>query len=191
MALRYSRMIELGAAAPDFALPDPSGKVHRLSDFADAPALLVAFICNHCKYVKHIREGFAAFAREYAGNGLAIVAISPNDAADYPEDSPANNARVAAEFGFVFPYLYDESQEIALAYEAICTPDFFLFDKDRRLVYRGRFDEASPGNGKPVTGADLRAAADSALAGRAPASQQHPSMGCSIKWKADIAPDWG
>jgi peroxiredoxin len=190
MALRHSRMIELGAPAPDFALPDPSGRLHQLGDF-DGKPLLVAFICNHCKYVKHIREGFAAFAREYAAKGLAIVAISANDAAEYPEDSPASNARIAAEFGFVFPYLYDESQEIALAYEAICTPDFFLFDADRRLVYRGRFDEASPGNGKPVTGADLRAAADATLDGRAPAGAQSPSMGCSIKWKAEIAPDWG
>jgi peroxiredoxin len=190
MPARQSRMTELGAPAPDFALPDPSGEIHRLADFADAPALLVAFICNHCPYVKHIMDGLAAFGRDYAGKGLAIVAISANDAVSHPEDGPEAMRRVAAERGFVFPYLYDESQLTALAYEAICTPDFFLFDQNRRLAYRGRFDDATPGNSKPVTGADLRAAADAVLAGAAPPSAQRPSIGCSIKWKRGVAPDW-
>src|SRR5262245_37924784 len=134
MALRHSRMTELGAAAPDFALPDPSGKIVKKSDYAGRP-LLVAFICNHCKYVQHIREGFAAFAGEYAEKGLAIVAISANDVSTHPDDRPEENARVARQFGYVFPYLHDETQETALAYEAICTPDFFLLDRDGRLAY--------------------------------------------------------
>jgi peroxiredoxin len=190
MALRHSRMTELGAAAPEFRLPDPSGKTYALQDFAGAKALLVAFICNHCPYVKHIARGFADFAREYGEKGLAVVAISANDVKSHPEDAPDKMARFAAQHGFSFPYLYDESQETALAYEAICTPDFFLFDQDRRLVYRGRFDGASPGKPTPVTGADMRAAADAALAGRAPPGEQIASMGCSIKWKRERAPSW-
>ncbi len=191
MARRESRMIELGTPAPPFALPDPAGKVHHLDDFSGKPALLVAFICNHCPYVKHIMDDFAEFGREYGPRGLAIVAISANDAEAYPDDAPPAMAEVAARHGFTFPYLHDATQRVALAYEAICTPDFFLFDRDRRLVYRGQFDDSRPGSALPVTGADLRAAADAVLAGRAPASRQVPSMGCSIKWRPGNAPDWG
>jgi len=190
MARRESRMVGLGTPAPDFALPDPQGRIHRLQDFAAAPALLVAFICNHCPYVKHIMDGFADFAREYGGRGLAIVAVSANDAAAYPQDAPPAMAEVASRHGFTFPYLYDETQQVALAYEAICTPDFFLFDRDRRLVYRGQFDDSRPGSDAPVTGAALRAAADALLAGREPPAEQVPSMGCSIKWRAENAPAW-
>jgi peroxiredoxin len=189
MALKQSRMIALGSPAPDFALPDVvSGRIVRLADFASAPALLVAFICNHCPYVKHIRAGFVAFAREYQPQGLAIVAISANDATAYPDDAPEAMAREAKSAGFTFPYLYDETQAVARAYEAICTPDFFLFDRDRRLVYRGRFDASRPGSNVPVTGADLRAAVDALLAGRPVPTEQQPSMGCSIKWKPGNAP---
>lgn len=191
MARRESRMIELGTPAPPFALPDPAGKVHDLDELAGKPALLVAFICNHCPYVKHIMDDFAAFAREYGPRGLAIVAISANDAEAYPDDAPPAMAEVAARHGFSFPYLHDATQRVALAYEAICTPDFFLFDRDRRLVYRGQFDDSRPGSASPVTGADLRAAADAVLAGQAPAARQVPSMGCSIKWRPGNAPDWG
>ncbi len=190
MALRHSRMTELGAPAPDFALIEPaSGKAVALSDFADQPALVVMFICNHCPYVKRILDGLAAFGRDYGGR-LAIVAISANDAKSHPQDGPAEMARLAARQGFTFPYLHDESQETALAYEAICTPDFFVFDRARRLAYRGRFDEATPGNSVAVTGAELRAAVDAVLAGKSPSPNQHPSMGCSIKWKTEAAPDW-
>jgi len=190
MARRESRMLELGTLAPPFALPDPSGQVHKLEDFAGAPALLVAFICNHCPYVKHIVDGFAGFAREYGGRGLAVVAISPNDADTYPADAPPAMAEVAARHGFTFPYLHDDSQSVALAYQAICTPDFFLFDADRRLAYRGQFDDSRPNSDIPVTGASLRAAADAVLQGRPVPGEQFPSVGCSIKWKAENAPDW-
>lgn len=190
MALRESRMLPLGSAAPGFALPDAHGRVHRLQDSADAPALLVAFLCNHCPYVKHIFRGFADFAAEYQAKGLAVVAISANDAQAFPEDAPAQMAVVARELGFTFPYLHDESQRVALAYQAICTPDFFLFDRARRLAYRGQFDDSRPGGDTPVTGAALRAAADAVLAGREADAQQVPSMGCSIKWRADTRPDW-
>lgn len=189
MALKQSRMVALGSPAPDFALPDVvTGRTVALADFASAPALLVAFICNHCPYVKHLREGFLAFAREYQAKGLAVVAISANDPAAYPDDAPEAMAREAKSAGFTFPYLYDETQAVARAYEAICTPDFFLFDRDRRLVYRGRFDASRPGSNVPVTGADLRAAVDALLAGRHVPAEQHPSMGCSIKWKPGNAP---
>ncbi|MBL8550855.1 MAG: thioredoxin family protein [Hyphomonadaceae bacterium] len=190
MALRHSRMTELGASAPDFSLPDPAGRRWALEDFKGGQALLVAFICNHCPFVKHIAAGLAAYARDYAGKGVKIVAISPNDVESHPEDGPEKMAEFAVGHGFTFPYLYDESQETALAYEAICTPDFFLFDRDLTLAYRGRFDAATPGNSLAVTGADLRAATDALIAGRAPAADQAPSMGCSIKWKRDRAPSW-
>ena len=190
MARWESRMLGLGTPAPAFALPDPSGRVHALEEFGDAPALLVAFICNHCPYVKHILAGFCDFAREYGDRGLAVVAISANDAAAYPDDAPPAMARVAAAHRFTFPYLYDESQAVALAYQAICTPDFFLFDRERRLAYRGQFVDCRPSSGVPVTGAALRAAADAVLAGRPLPGQQLPSVGCSIKWRAGNAPDW-
>jgi peroxiredoxin len=190
MVARESRMIELGTKAPAFSLPDPSGRIYALDSFSGAPALLVAFICNHCPFVKHIAGGFAAFARDYKDRGLAVVAINSNDVATYPEDAPDKMIAFAKEQGFTFPYLYDESQKTALAYEAICTPDFFLFDKKRKLVYRGQFDASRPGSSVPVTGKDLRAAVDAVLAGQAPVAEQRPSIGCNIKWKSDNAPDW-
>jgi peroxiredoxin len=187
MVKTQSRMLALGAAAPDFSLPDPAGKLHGLQDFAGARAVLVAFICNHCPYVKHMIDGLAQFARDYSSRGLSVVAINSNDASRYPEDSPANMAQLAAHKGFSFPYLYDASQAVARAYEAVCTPDLYLFDQSRKLVYRGQFDASRPGSKQPVTGADLRAAADALLAGRKIA-QQIPSVGCSIKWKAGQEP---
>jgi peroxiredoxin len=189
--MKESRMIALGAPAPEFALPDVvSGRIVRLADFASAQALLVAFICNHCPYVKHIAAGFLAFAREYQPKGLAIVAISANDPAAYPEDAPEAMAREAQRAGYPFPYLFDETQAVARAYGAVCTPDFFLFDRARKLAYRGRFDASRPNSGVPVTGADLRAAADAVLAGRPASAEQHPSVGCSIKWKPGNAPEY-
>ena len=179
-----SRMVALGSQAPDFDLPDTlSGRNLRLADVGASPALLVAFVCNHCPYVKHILDGFVAFAGKYGPRGLAVVAISSNDAEAYPDDAPPEMARLAREKRFTFPYLYDESQSVAAAYDAACTPDFFLFDGQRKLVYRGQFDSSRPRNAGPVTGADLRAAADDVLAGRAPSAEQLPSVGCSIKWR--------
>jgi len=169
--------------APYFRLPDTGGKIVTLSDFEDAPALLVAFICNHCPYVKHIRSGFAQLARDYQARGVAIVGINSNDADSFPEDSPPRMAEEKAAAGYVFPYLYDESQEVARAYRAACTPDFFVFDKDRHLVYRGQMDGSRPGGSKLVTGADLRAALDAVLAGAPALANQVPSIGCNIKWK--------
>ena len=190
MARRHSRMLELGTPAPAFALADPAGRIHALEDHREAPALLVAFLCNHCPYVRHILAGFVDFAREYGSRGLAVVAVNPNDATAYPDDAPAAMAEAAARLGFTFPYVHDESQAVALAYQAVCTPDFFLFDGDRRLVYRGQFDDSRPNSGIPVTGASLRAAADAVLAGRSVTGEQFPSVGCSIKWRAGNAPDW-
>ncbi len=188
MAQVTSTMRALGTAAPDFTLPEPAtGHNISLADFDDASALLVLFICNHCPFVKHIRAELARFGRDYQAKGLAIVAISVNDAVDYPDDSPAKMAQEARDAGYVFPYLYDETQAIAKAYQAACTPDFFLFDADRKLVYRGQFDGSRPGNGITVTGADLRAAADAVLAGQPVPVEQKPSIGCNIKWKAGNA----
>jgi len=180
-----STMLALGTGAPPFRLQDAaSAKPVDLTDFQGSRALLVAFICNHCPYVKYILDGFVAFAREYRSRGLAVVAISSNDVAAYPADSPDEMAQLAQAKEFTFPYLYDESQTVARAYDAACTPDFFLFDGERRLIYRGRFDGSSPGNRQPVTGADLRVAADAALSGSPMPTQQAPSIGCGIKWKA-------
>ena len=176
-------MLPLGTSAPNFNLPNIDGKTVSLADFKSAPALLVLFICNHCPYVKHIRAGLADMGREYQKRGAAIVAISSNDVENYPDDSPEKMKAEAKSAGYVFPYLYDESQAVARAYQAACTPDIFLFDKDRKLVYRGQFDDSRPGNGRPVTGKDLRAALDSVLAGKPVAEQQTPSVGCNIKWK--------
>lgn len=190
MARRESRMLELGTPAPGFSLPDPDGRLHSLEDFAQRPALLVAFLCNHCPYVRHIFAGFADFARQYGPRGLAIVAINANDATAYPDDAPPAMAEVAAQLGFTFPYLYDETQAVALAYQAICTPDFFLFDRERRLVYRGQFDDSRPNSGVPVTGESLRGAVDAVLAGEPVPREQRPSVGCSIKWRAGNQPEW-
>lgn len=191
MAQTASTMLPLGTSAPDFSLPEPAtGHPVTLADFRDSPALLVMFICNHCPFVKHIRDGLAQFALEYRTRGLATVAIGANDAVNYPDDGPARIAEDARAFGYSFPYLYDESQAVAKAYRAACTPDFFLFDAERELVYRGQFDGSRPGNAVPVTGADLRAAADAVLAGRPTPSDQKPSIGCNIKWKPGNEPDY-
>jgi peroxiredoxin len=182
-------MVELGTAAPDFALPDNTGRTVRRSDFAGKP-LLVMFICNHCPYVKHIREHLAATTREYAGKGVGIVGISSNDAASYPDDSPEKMAEEVKAVGYTFPYLYDETQKVARAYRAACTPDFFLYDRNHRLAYRGQYDGSRPESGVPLTGRDLRAAMDAVLAGRAPAADQKNSIGCNIKWKKGNEPDY-
>lgn len=191
MAQTASTMLSLGTLAPDFNLPEPAtGKTLSLSDFQSAPALLVMVICNHCPFVKHIRQGLIQFAQDYQAKGLAIVAISANDVANYPADSPAKMAEEANTFGYSFPYLYDETQAVAKAYYAACTPDFFLFDADRKLTYRGQFDGSRPGNNIPITGVDLRAAADAVLAGQPAPTDQKPSIGCNIKWKAGNEPHY-
>jgi peroxiredoxin len=181
-------MLRLGTVAPTFRLPDFTGRMHSIEDFAGQPALLVAFICSHCPFVRHLRREFAAFAREYAARGLAVVAINSNDIVAYPQDGPNAMRAEAVELDYVFPYLLDESQAVAKAYEAACTPDFFLFDGTRRLVYRGQFDDSRPGTGRPVTGADLRAAVDALLAGHAAVAEQRPSLGCNIKWRRGNEP---
>lgn len=186
MAETASATLPLGTPAPHFELPDPSGKRVSSGDFRQSP-LLVAFICNHCPYVKHIRSTFAAVAKEYQARGVAVVAISSNDVETFPEDSPEKMAEEIVQAGYTFPYLYDESQDVARAYHAVCTPDFFLFDREHRLVYRGQFDDSRPKNGLPVTGYDLRAALEAVLDGRPPVADQKPSVGCGIKWKAPKA----
>jgi peroxiredoxin len=185
-----STMLPLGTQAPDFRLPDPSGIIVSLADFKGAPALLVIFMCNHCPYVKHIRGGLAKLARDYRARDVVMVGINSNDVASYPADSPAKMAEEAASAGYVFPYLYDETQAVAKAYRAACTPDFYLFDKDQRLVYRGQFDDSRPGNCIAVTGKDLRAAIDAVLAGKAISPNQKASIGCNIKWKPGSEPEY-
>jgi peroxiredoxin len=185
MALTESTMLELGTVAPDFALTDVvTGKTVRRDDFTGKKALLVMFICAHCPYVKHIEKSLGQLGAGYAGTPLGIVAISANDAASYPEDTPQGLKAQAKANGFTFPYLYDETQAVAHAYKAACTPDLYLFDANLKLVYRGQYDSSRPGNGIPVTGEDLRAAIDSALEGQAAPTEQKPSIGCNIKWKA-------
>ena len=185
MTLTESTMLELGAAAPNFALTDVvTGQTVRRDDFIGNKALLVMFICAHCPYVKHLDKALAALGIDYAGRSLAIVAISSNDVSRYPEDSPEAMKMQAETHGFSFPYLYDETQEAAHAYKAACTPDFFLFDADFLLVYRGQFDSSRPRTDTPVTGEDLRAAIDLVLAGSLVPEDQHPSIGCNIKWKS-------
>lgn len=189
MALVESTMLPLGTPAPAFRLPEPAtDKWVALDDYATADAVLVAFICNHCPYVHLIREELARFARDYAPRGLAMIAINANDATSHPADAPERMKDEVARFGYVFAYLRDESQEVARAYCAACTPDFFLFDASRRLVYRGQFDDARPGNDIPPSGHDLRAAADAVLAGLPVSIQQKPAIGCNIKWKPGRAP---
>ena len=187
-ATESSMRLPLGAQAPPFDLPDPSGRRYSLGGLAASPALLVAFICQHCPYVKHVRSGFAALATEYQKKGVAVVAIASNDVEAYPEDGPEGMTREAKEAGYTFPYLFDEKQEVAKEYGAACTPDFFVFDAARRLVYRGQMDRARPGNGVPVTGEDLRKGLDAALAGGPPPAVQRPSLGCNIKWKPGNEP---
>jgi len=185
-----STMLPLGTKAPDFRLPDTGGKSVSLADFKAAPGLLIVFMCNHCPYVKHIRSGLAQIARDYIPRGVGVVGISSNDVVNYPADSPAKMAEEAKAAGYIFPYLYDETQAVAKAYRAACTPDIFVFDSDQRLVYRGQVDDSRPGNGIPVTGRDVRAALDAVLAGKPVGPNQKPSIGCNIKWKAGNQPDY-
>ena len=184
-------MLELGTPAPDFHLPDSvSGRTVSLSDFRDALALVVVFMCNHCPYVKHIRDQLAVFAGDIQARGVSVVGISANDVSTHPQDGPGPMSDEAREAGYTFPYLYDETQDVAKAYRAACTPDFYLFDQNRRLVFRGQFDDSRPGNDVPVTGKDLRAAVDAVLEGRTVAPDQKASMGCNIKWRAGNEPDY-
>ncbi len=190
MVMTPSTMLSLGTEARPFRLPDTEGREVSLADFRQTPGLLVAFICNHCPFVRHIRHELARFGREYQERGLAIVAINSNDVESHPEDRPDRMAEEVRQVGYTFPYLYDETQEVAKAYRAACTPDFFLFDGDRRLVYRGQFDGSRPGNEEPITGEDLREAADAVLAGRPVPEDQQPSVGCNIKWRPGNQPDY-
>lgn len=177
-------MQPLGKLAPDFSLPDVlSGKMVSRDGVKGAGGLLVMFLCVHCPFVKYVEQGIARFAGDYAGQGLGIVGISSNDAAAFPDDSPEGMRAQAKRLGFTFPYLYDESQQVARAYEAACTPDFFLYDRDLKLVYRGQFDASRPSLTVPVTGSDLRRAVEALLAGKPPLEEQHASLGCNIKWK--------
>jgi len=185
-----STMLPLGTLAPEFSLPDTDGTTISLANFRDAQALLVMFICNHCPYVQHVRVGLAALCAEYEAKGVGVVGINSNDVENHPDDSPEKMKEEKAQFGYTFPYLFDATQKVAKSYRAACTPDFYVFDADHRLVYRGQMDDSRPGNDVPVTGKDLRAALDAVLAGRRPAEQQKPSLGCNIKWKKGNEPDY-
>jgi peroxiredoxin len=190
MSMTASTMLPLGTEAPLFELPDTAGKMVSNADFGDADVLLVVFMCNHCPFVKHLIDDFVALAKEYQGKGVAAVGINSNDVDNYAEDRPELMAKLAKEKGFTFPYLYDASQAVAKAYRAACTPDFFVFDRGRELVYRGQMDDSRPGDEQPITGADLRAALDAVLTGRTVSDEQRPSIGCNIKWKAGNEPDY-
>ncbi|MCL4853589.1 MAG: thioredoxin family protein, partial [Bryobacteraceae bacterium] len=185
-----STMLPLGTAAPDFSLPDTAGRTVSLADFKDSPALLVIFMCNHCPYVQHVADGLAKLAKDYQQRGVAVVGINSNDTATHPEDSPAKMADEVRQRGYTFPYLFDETQQVAKAYRAACTPDFFLFDSQRKLVYRGQMDDSRPQSGVPVTGQDLRRALDAVLAGAPVPEPQKPSLGCNIKWKPGNEPEY-
>lgn len=185
-----SQMLALGTEAPSFTLPDADGKLYSLSDTQGSAAFLVMFICNHCPFVKHVREELARLGRDYLPKNVAVFAINSNDAENYPGDSPAKMKEEAQTWGYEFPYLVDEQQDVAKAYRAACTPDFYLFDANRRLAYRGQLDGSRPGNGVPVDGRDLRAALDAVLAGQPVADEQTPSVGCNIKWIAGQEPVW-
>jgi peroxiredoxin len=182
MVKTASTMLPLGTKAPDFSLVNVDGRTVSLSDFEGAPALVVVFMCNHCPFVKHIALELASFAQQYQAKGVAVVGISSNDVSKHPDDSPERMVHEVEERGYTFPYLYDETQEVAQAYRAACTPDFFLFDKNQKLVYRGQFDSSRPNSGIPVTGEDLRKALDAVLADKPVADPQTPSIGCNIKW---------
>jgi len=188
VSLTPSNMSALGSKAPDFRLPDIHGRLVSLADYEGRRALLVVFMCNHCPYVRHIRGALAEFAHRNISSEFAMVGINSNDAATHPEDSPAKMAEEAKSAGYEFPYLYDESQEVAKAYGAACTPDFFLYGEDRKLVYRGQFDDSRPGNDIKVTGSDLQAAVTALLSGAPPIEKQIPSIGCNIKWKPGREP---
>lgn len=190
MVKTASTMLPLGTKAPDFQLVNVDGRTMTLADFRGKPALLVMFICNHCPFVQHLATDLAQFASEYQARGVAIVAVNSNDTAAHPDDSPERMVHEVEERGYPFPYLFDEDQSVAKAYHAACTPDFFLFDQNQQLVYRGQFDSSRPGNGVPITGADLRRAIDCVLAGRPVASEQRPSIGCNIKWRAGQEPNY-
>ncbi len=191
MALVPSTMLALGTPAPEFSLPEPvTGETVSLSDFEGAPALLVIFLSNHCPFVKHLADDLARVVADYQRRGVAVVGINANDITTHPDDSPAKMKEEVARRGYTFPYLFDESQEVAKAYRAACTPDFFLFGPEGRLAYRGQYDASRPSLGVPVTGADLRAAMDAVLAGEAPSAEQMPSVGCNVKWKAGSEPEW-
>ena len=191
MALTESTMLELGTQAPDFSLPDvSSGKTVSLKNFSDKKALLVMFICNHCPYVQHMKEELTRLGKDYANRDIGIVAISSNDVKSYPDDAPAELKKMATSLGFTFPFCYDEMQQAAKVYTAACTPDFFLFNERRQLLYRGQLDDSRPGSGKPVTGRDLRAAIEAVLTGRPVGRDQKPSMGCNIKWKRGNEPEY-
>ncbi|TWT62994.1 thioredoxin family protein [Rubinisphaera italica] len=183
MVMTASTMLPLGSQAPDFSLPNIDGKTVSLSGLPKDQPILVMFICNHCPFVLHLQKDLAQFSNEYQAKKLTVVGISSNDVNTHPDDGPDKMKAMAEKSGWNFPYLYDETQDVAKAYKAACTPDFFLFDKDRQLVYRGQFDDSRPSNGLPITGADLRAACDAALAGKDIPEQQKPSIGCNIKWK--------
>ncbi len=188
MAAVESQMLELGTRAPAFTLPDPNGAMHSLRD--GAPATLVMFICNHCPFVKHIRTELARLGTDYGARGVAIYAINSNDVTTHPGDHPDRMKEEAEAWGYTFPYLFDESQDVAKAYRAACTPDFFVFDAEHKLVYRGQLDDSRPSNNVTVDGRDLRAALDAVLGSVSPAAEQKPSIGCNIKWKAGNEPDY-
>jgi peroxiredoxin len=190
MTMTPSTMLELGTPMPSFELPDVDGVLVSPGQFQNAPGVLVVFICPHCPFVKHIRSAFAQFAHEYQQKGLPIIAVNSNDTVTFPDDSREGMKREIAKAGYTFPYLVDESQAVAKAFHAACTPDFFLFNRDRRLVYRGQFDDSRPANQIPTSGSDLRAAADAVLEGRLPSSNQKPSIGCNIKWRYGNEPSY-
>jgi len=191
MARTPSQMIDLGTEAPPFKLPDVvSGKTISLDDYPDGKGFMIAFICNHCPFVQLIRHEFARYGREYTQKGIAVIAINANDVSAHPEDAPDAMRDDARRFGYTFPYLFDEDQAVAKAYQAACTPDFYLFDAQRKLYYRGQFDAARPGSDIAVTGADLRAATEALLAGAPSPADQRPSLGCNIKWKPGNAPSY-
>jgi len=190
MVMTPSQMLPLGTLAPAFQLPDPSGRMVSLDDYPEAKGFLVVFMCNHCPFVKHVRGELARLGRELPERGVVMVGINSNDYDKYPDDSPRRMKDEAETYGYVFPYVVDESQAVAKAYLAACTPDVFLFDAERRLVYRGQLDDSRPTNGKPVTGNDLRAAIDAMLGGREVPTEQVPSIGCNIKWRDGNAPEW-
>lgn len=190
MVQTNSQMVPLGTPAPAFSLPDPDGRIHSLGEAQGADAVLVMFICNHCPFVKHVRKELARLGEDYLERNVAMFAINSNDYESHPDDRPEKMKEEAEAWGYAFPYLVDREQEVAKAYGAACTPDFFLFDRERRLVYRGQLDDSRPSNGLPVTGRDLREALDTVLAGEPVSEEQTPSIGCNIKWRPGNAPEW-